>query len=311
MLIKLADLIRRTVQDEDFIGRHAGDEFVLTIKNVDPAFIAEAIRSRVESELAITVSVGYCSLSPALHSAELLLLAAKMAVNQAKAGGRNRIRMFHGFDEGISEQELKSFLQQGSYSAVRALAEAVDAKDAYTRGHSARVAFYAKELAKLQGYDSGFIDLVFVTGTLHDVGKIGVPDVALKKEGKLTDEEFEMIKLHPELGEKIVGQIPQLHDTLEGIRNHHERWDGRGYPDKLAGENIPLIARILAVADTFDAMTSDRPYRKGLDIRIAQAEIEKCAGQQFDPSLALTFATYLNEFATVDELLHSEERKVA
>lgn len=234
-----------------------------------------------------------------------------MAVNQAKAGGRNRVRKFQGFDQAVGEEELRSFLQQGSYAAVRALAEAVDAKDAYTRGHSQRVALYARDLARIGGHDPGFIDLVYVTGTLHDVGKIGVPDVALKKEGKLTDEEFDMIKLHPGLGEKIVGQIPQLHDTLQGIRSHHERWDGRGYPDSLEGESIPLIARILAVADTFDAMTSDRPYRKGMDIRIAEEEIRKCAGRQFDPEIAVVFADFLSRFESVESLLQYHNKKAA
>ena len=134
-----------------------------------------------------------------------------------------------------------------------------------------------------------------MTGTLHDVGKIGVPDEILKKTGKLTDAEFAMVKLHPELGERIVSQIPQLKETLTGIRNHHERWDGRGYPDGLAGEQIPILARILAVADTFDAMTSDRPYRPGMPIGRALDEIERGAGTQFDPEYAIRFVELFRE----------------
>jgi HD-GYP domain-containing protein (c-di-GMP phosphodiesterase class II) len=150
-------------------------------------------------------------------------------------------------------------------------------------------------LAEACTYEQGFIDLIFLTGTLHDVGKIGVPDAALKKPGKLSDEEFEMIKLHPALGEKIVRQIPELADTLPGIRGHHERWDGRGYPDQLSGESIPLIARILAIADTYDAMTSDRPYRNGLSAEIAIDAIENGSGSQFDPELAQIFVKLYRE----------------
>jgi HD-GYP domain-containing protein (c-di-GMP phosphodiesterase class II) len=173
------------------------------------------------------------------------------------------------------------------------LAEAVDAKDRYTRGHSQRVAEYAKALAQASGYDEGFVELVYVSGTLHDVGKIGVPDEVLKKTSRLTDEEFAQIKLHPELGEKIVMQIPELRDTLPGVRSHHERYDGRGYPDRLAGEQIPLIARILSIADAFDAMTSDRSYREGMTFEHALSQIREGSGSQFDPDLAATFVAMM------------------
>ena len=270
------------------IGRYSGDELSILLTGVHFAGVAEEIRSTVERELPITVSIGLAELSEATKRADLMFLAAGMAVSQAKHAGRNRIRQFESFQLKNSE-DLGSFLQQGSYSAVRALAEAVDAKDEYTRGHSRRVAQYARALARAAGYDSGFVDLVFITGTLHDVGKIGTPDSILKKQGKLTDDEFLEIAKHPVLGEKIVSQIPQLRDSLPGIRHHHERWDGRGYPDKLSQDSIPLIARVLAVADTYDAMTSDRPYRKGLSHDIAFKEIERGAGTQFDPYLVEVF----------------------
>ena len=138
-------------------------------------------------------------------------------------------------------------------------------------------------LAKVVGLSETEIDLIFTTGTLHDVGKIGVPDAVLKKPGRLDDEERAIMETHPVLGEVIVKKAPQLAATLPGVRSHHERWDGKGYPDRLAGDDIPLLARILALADTFDAMTSDRPYRKGLTFETALEEVEKCSGTQFDP----------------------------
>jgi diguanylate cyclase (GGDEF)-like protein len=283
----IADIIQDVLPEGTVICRFGGNEFAFIGCEQSP-FFAKQICTRISQELNQTVSIGLCEVTDKTNRVETALLAVEIAATQAKNAGRNRVKVFEDFSMQANEESL-GFLRQSSYAAVKALAEAVDAKDEYTRGHSQRVAEYAKELAEACAFESGFVDLVFVTGTLHDVGKIGVPDAALKKPGHLTDEEFEMIKLHPALGEKIVRQIPELADTLPGIRGHHERWDGRGYPDRLVGDEIPLIARILAVADTYDAMTSDRPYRKGLDVTIALAEIQKGAGSQFDPELATTF----------------------
>ncbi|MBI1333529.1 MAG: diguanylate cyclase [Armatimonadetes bacterium] len=287
LLVQVSDILRDEANDGSPLSRYSGNQFALCDEDSTP-FLAEAVRNRIERELPITVSVGLCEINDSTNRVETALLAAEMAVSQAKNSGRNKVKIFEGFSFEGNEESL-SFLRQSSYAAVKALAEAVDAKDEYTRGHSQRVAEYARSLAEACGSESGFVDLVFLTGTLHDVGKIGVPDAALKKPGRLTDEEFEMIKLHPALGEKIVRQIPELADALPGIRGHHERWDGRGYPDELAGETIPLVARILAIADTYDAMTSDRPYRKGLSVETALNAIEEGAGTQFDPDLAKVF----------------------
>jgi HD-GYP domain-containing protein (c-di-GMP phosphodiesterase class II) len=135
--------------------------------------------------------------------------------------------------------------------------------------------------------------MIHTTGTLHDVGKIGVPDAILKKPARLDDDEFAMMQTHTVLGEVIVRKAPQLAFALPGVRHHHERWDGQGYPDQISGEDIPFMARILALADTFDAMTSDRPYRKGLPLEVALGEIEKNAGTQFDPELAPAFVAMM------------------
>lgn len=172
---------------------------------------------------------------------------------------------------------------------VRALSGAIDAKDRYTRGHSDRVALLSKQLALEIGYTEEEAERVRLCGILHDVGKIGVPEHVLCKNGRLTDEEFEKIKLHPTIGEEMLRDIPSLHDILPGVLHHHERWDGRGYPAGLSGEGIPIMGRILALADTFDAMSSNRAYRSAMPREKVLGEIEKCSGSQFEPRLAEAF----------------------
>ncbi len=155
-------------------------------------------------------------------------------------------------------------LQQMYEGAIGSLVSALDAKDTYTSGHSERVSQLTVELATRLGYDEAGISRVRMAGILHDIGKIGVDDAVLNKPGKLTDEEFEQIKQHPVLGYEILKGIRQFSDLLPAVRHHHESWDGSGYPDGLAGDAIPRDAQIMAVADAFDAMTSDRPYRPGM-----------------------------------------------
>ena len=169
---------------------------------------------------------------------------------------------------------------------VQTLAEAIDAKDTYTNGHSGRVAAYAKEIAKRYGYDETRQDNIYMMGLLHDVGKIGIPDVIINKTSKLTDEEFAEIKKHPVVGNKILKNIKEMPQLAFGARWHHERVDGRGYPDGLKGNEIPEEARIIAVADAYDAMTSNRSYRKLMPQEMVREQIEKGKGSQFDERFA-------------------------
>ena len=174
-------------------------------------------------------------------------------------------------------------------SLLHSLTSAVDAKDAYTCGHSERVAVLARQLAKEAGMDEAFCERVYMTGLLHDVGKIGVPESVLQKTGRLTPEEFEQMKKHPAIGARILSDIKQLADIIPGVLHHHERYDGQGYPRGLVGENIPLMGRIICLADCFDAMTSNRTYRKALPLEVALTEIRRCSGTQFDPGLTEHF----------------------
>ena len=282
-------------------SRYGGEEFAVLLPQCSLAqaeALAETVRAAVESAgRSLTLSAGCAEFGT--HSAEAagLVLAAELAVSRAKQLGRNQVCRFDtlpGADTNADPYQLHRFLKDESLSTIQALAAAVDAKDAYTQGHSQRVARYAVALAQSIGLSDAEVDLVHITGTLHDVGKIGVPDAILKKSSYLEDEERRVMETHPALGEVIIRKAPQLASTLPGVRHHHERWDGKGYPDGIAGEDIPQIARLLAVADTFDAMTSDRPYRKGLSWEIALGEIGKCAGTQFEPRLAEAFVALMS-----------------
>jgi putative nucleotidyltransferase with HDIG domain len=179
-------------------------------------------------------------------------------------------------------QELRTAYVQ----TIRALAEAVDAKDTYTRGHSERVGVYASKIAREMAFPKEFIERVYIAGLLHDVGKIGVPDAIITKPERLTPEEYAEIKKHPEIGAKILEPVEFLADIVPCVRHHHEWFDGcdNGYPTRLAGDRIPLPSRIILVADTVEAMTSDRPYRRALSLDVVVAELAKYSGSQFDPA---------------------------
>ena len=185
---------------------------------------------------------------------------------------------------------------------IKSIASALDARDTYTHGHSRRVAEFSVEIGRKLGLSKGELEFLELSATIHDIGKIGISESVLNKPGKLTDEEFLIIKSHPMKGSKILEPMSRLHALMPGVRNHHERYDGRGYPDGLKGEETHLVARIISIADTYDAMTSSRVYRKGLPPEVAFKEIEKCAGTQFDPKLAKLFIEYMRESQEVTNI---------
>lgn len=180
-------------------------------------------------------------------------------------------------------------LKDGYLEMVSAMRRVVDAKDIYTRGHSDRVSQYAAATAKQLGRDPHYCEQIRIAGLFHDVGKLSVPDEILLKTSRLTDQEYEVIKTHCRIGADILAHITQFHPILPAVLSHHERYDGKGYPDGLKGEEIPEMARIIAVADSFDAMTSDRQYRKSLGYRHAVEELERGKGTQFDPHIVDVF----------------------
>ncbi len=234
------------------------------------------------------------------------------AAQQVRAGTWPEALPVHGQGElGLLQEvfnDMTASLRANQLVTIQTLAAAVDARDAYTRGHSDRVADYARRLAESLGLERELVERIHTIGTLHDVGKIAIPDAVLLKPGALDANERRIMESHSVRSEALIRNVPALAKILPGIRHHHERWDGKGYPDGLVREAIPLEARILALADTFDALTSDRPYRKGWSFGRALVEIKRCTGTQFDPALVPYFTALWETELTAEQ---AEEHKAA
>ena len=190
-----------------------------------------------------------------------------------------------------AKDEIKTL----SVEVMEALAHTIDAKDEYTKGHSVRVAKYSRMLAERLGLSDEDCESVYYMALLHDIGKIGVPNEIINSKSKMTDEEYAIMKTHPVVGSDILSEIQSRPDLMIGARWHHERYDGKGYPDGKAGEDIPYFARIISVADSYDAMTSNRSYRKFLPQDVVRSEIEKNCGTQFDPNIAKCMISVIDE----------------
>ena len=211
---------------------------------------------------------------------------------------------------GSAAGHLSVFLRNASLYAdldalflgtLQAMVAAIDAKDPYTRGHSQRVAELSRDLAMAIGLPDDFVRTAHLCGLVHDIGKIGVPEAVLKKAGRLDDDEFAAIRQHPQIGHRILKDIPQIRDLLPGVLCHHESWNGGGYPAGLSGDEIPLLARIVAICDSFDAMSSNRTYRRAMPREEIFTEIRRCAGSQFDPDIVPVFLGM--DFSGYDHLL--------
>jgi putative nucleotidyltransferase with HDIG domain len=208
---------------------------------------------------------------------------------------------------GIESAELLRKQRELFYATITMLAQSVELRDQYTGGHTARVTEYSFLLGQQLDLSQEDLHLIRIGTPLHDIGKIGIDDSILRKPGKLTPAEFEIMKSHTTKGAKIIEQVADLVCVIPIVRSHHERWDGGGYPDGLKGEDIPRLARIVAVADAFDAMTSDRPYRQGMPPDVAFAEVERQRGKQFDPVAADAF---LKMRQRILQEMQSETKKI-
>lgn len=195
----------------------------------------------------------------------------------------------------IANTQLEEANTRITLQSMYTLAKTIDAKDKYTNGHSMRVAKYSKMIAERMGLAESQIEEIYNMAMLHDIGKIGIPDAIINKTSRLTDEEYDIIKTHPAMGYDILSEMPEIQSIGVGARWHHERFDGRGYPDGLRGEEIPLPARIIGVADAYDAMTSNRSYRKYMPQDAVKSEIEKGTGTQFDPDIARIMLEIMRE----------------
>ena len=228
---------------------------------------------------------GYCEKSDKFDQLLLLIESAIKSIEQM-----NMIASIN-----LELKKSKEDLEKAYLESIETLRYTVEAKDKYTKGHSDRVSEYSVLIGKKIGLDLDELKKLRIGGLFHDIGKIGVPDSILLKTERLTDEEYSEIKNHPSIGKHILSSASIFSDIIPIVYHHHEKYDGTGYPGKLKGEEIPLLARIAAIADTFDAMTSKRSYRDALSIDVAKEEIKRCAGTQFDPKLVEAF---LNLFET-------------
>ena len=236
---------------------------------------------------------GYCEKSDKFDQLLLLIESGIKSISQM-----NEIKKIN-----TELQNKNTMLEKAYLESIQTLRYTVEAKDTYTRGHSDRVSEYSVLIGKKLGLDENTLHILKIGGLFHDIGKIGIPDSILLKESKLSDEEYSQIKNHPMIGVHMLGDAAIFTDILPIVKHHHERYDGRGYPSQLVGDDIPYVARIAAVADTFDAMTSKRSYRDSLPIDVVRAEIERCSGTQFDPNIAKVFLDIMdNDFDSIHEI---------
>jgi diguanylate cyclase (GGDEF)-like protein len=290
-LQRVASLLEHGKRQIDGAARVGGEEFALILPDTDErgAFLlAERLRCRLRDEFVgdtvpVTISFGVASYPKHGETASSLLRAADAALYAAKESGRNRTVLHSPAlrDALPSERGARDVEGERFVAVVLDLAEAADIRFSGSARHAETVGRYAEMMARELGLSEQRIGRVRLAGMLHDVGKVGVPDSILRKPGKLTPEELELVRRHPDLGAQIL-EHPSLADVRAWVGAHHERPDGRGYPLGLRGDEVPLEARILAVADAYEAMTSDRPYRPSIGHAAARAELKRCAGTQFD-----------------------------
>ena len=236
---------------------------------------------------------GYCEKSDKFDQLLLLIESGIKSIKQM-----NEIKKIN---TELSDTYGK--LENAYLESIETLRYTVEAKDTYTRGHSDRVSAYSVLIGEKLGLSDEDIRILRIGGLFHDIGKIGVPDTILLKDSKLSDDEYSQIKNHPTIGEHILSNASIFKDMIPIVKHHHERFDGKGYPSRLAGTDIPYFARITAVADTFDAMTSKRSYRDPLPLQVVIDEIKRCSGTQFDPDIAKVFVEILeNDYAKIQEI---------
>ena len=296
VLKRVARALESECRKPGILARYGGDEFIAVLPDTDEPkamVLAQRLSERMRAEgfqggadattVPISLSFGVANYPKDSNNRFELVTIADRNLYQAKIT-----------DSGImgtteTQRSHRALRTEGSFDVLDAMVTAVDNKDRYTRQHSEDVTEYALWIAEELGYSEGTQRVIRIGGLLHDVGKIGVPEDILRKPGGLSDDEYETMKRHTQLGALIVGGVAGMESIIDIVKSHHERWDGKGYPDGLTGEEIPLLGRLLAVADAFSAMTTDRPYRKGLSWEVAVAEIRNGIGTQFDPEMAKAF----------------------
>lgn len=309
-LRRVAGILSQNAGENAVVARYGGKEFAMLLPGQESSAAlrqAENLReqiynmNRVEKTDAmtgslsvITCSVGICTIPYAASNAKQLLDNTEMTVSQVKRSGKNAVLVCAaGPNQSSSSLPVPPKDYASAYSelaqTIYALTATIDAKDHYTFTHSNNVAYYAKKLAEACGLDAETVEIIREAALLHDIGKISIPEAILNKPAKLTADEYDIIQKHPENAVAIIRHLPQLDYLIPAVISHHERWDGKGYPRRLSGEDIPLGGRILCVADCFDAMTSRRCYQDVRTVENALTDLEVNAGKQFDPELVRLF----------------------
>jgi len=298
LLSKVGHILQSVIRNIDVAFRYGGDEFAIIMPHTSAESgltVTERLRNKIFTETVskmspVTASIGLASWPNDGLTLDHLLNAADRALYHAKQTGGNRnclVSQMLPITTDLSTGTTTS--EKETLNIIYALASTIEARDTYTFGHSQKVRAYAVALAEALNLPPEKVVAISHAALLHDIGKIGIYDGILNKAGKLDKSEFELIKTHPDLSRTIVGHVSSLTPCLQAIHQHHERWDGEGYPNKLKGEAISLEGRILAIADSFDAMTSKRPYRAPLSSKEAVQELKRCSGTQFDPKLVEVF----------------------
>lgn len=299
VLRRVAEVLTKTFRASDFVGRYGGDEFMAILPETGresamsiagrilEAFSYERVQTRQGGEIPLALSIGLAVCPDDSTNREELLAYADASLYEAKQVSGSSLVVADG-----EPGEVLTY-QRTPFGALDSLVRAIDRKDRYTRRHSQQDAEFAVALGKALGLSEGALSALRIAGLLHDVGKIGVPDSILKKPGRLTSEEWAIMQEHVTLSDLIVKGVPNLQDVSDAIYSHHERWDGKGYPRGLKGEEIPFLGRILALVDAYSAMILDRPYRKAATHEEAVAELRRHAGTQFDPELVEPFIDLL------------------
>lgn len=303
VLVRVARILMQMTRNTDYIARIGGDEFAVIMPETDTSEAVSVI-DRVKTELnknlnvkgrSVTASFGIASFPEHADSKKKLVKNADSALYWAKYHGKDGIFIYDPkIDAQSPGKRIELVRQQAYLNTVRALAAAVDARDPYTRHHSQNVAKLAVKLGERLGFNQERLKLLEMAALLHDVGKIGIHDSILQKQDGLEPDEQDEIRMHPVLAAKILNKT-NIKQIIPWVLAHHERWDGTGYPNGMSGEEIPVEARILAICDAYDAMTSDRPYRKSLSHTEALEELYRKAGTQFDPHLVSLFLDIMSE----------------
>lgn len=300
--------LREACRVTDVLGRYGGDEFIAVLPDTDfpgAQLVCSRIAARVEKEgyqqaddgrrIPIALSFGAAVFPDDGDNVLELLAAANTNLEEAKVSNAPLLVQRAPAEEAQELRKLKDAAVGGAFGVLDALVTAIDNKDHYTRRHSEDVTHWATLMSRHLGHEPETQRAIRIAGLLHDVGKIAVPDAILRKPGRLNDDEFQIMQQHPVFGALIVKDVPYLEQVLGGIRHHHERYDGKGYPDKLKAEDTPMFGRLLAVPDCFSAMTTERPYRKALSWQEAINEIERGKGTQFDPAMAEAFLAIIRQ----------------